>query len=252
MSRYSNWQNALFPQLQSLSQSPFASQFYNQNLQQNLRAGSQIAGRTGSNALLNFQRSGIGGGSVASGARTSLLNQIGRYGGGMQYQGFQGAANQANSDRWNAMSMGSNLFQPLNTGSSATSGGQFGSNTTNSTLSNFLNNYFGSSQQSGSSATNAKSNTTQTQSGLGTWLPQVLGGGLGLLSGFMGGFGGGSGQTSGAFQGTNFSQPIGNALNSANAGVIGGMNTYMPYSPGASMQYNPGMFNPQSTQLQGP
>lgn len=38
--------------------------------------------------------------------------------------------------------------------------------------------------------TSGTSQSTQTQSGLGTWLPQVLGAGLGMASGFMGGGGG--------------------------------------------------------------
>lgn len=152
MNRYQGWQSSMMPVLQQLFQNPTGSPFFNQNLQQNTKAATQVGGRNASNALLNFQRSGIGGGSLGGGAKQSLLAGIGRYNSSLQYQGFSNTMNQAQSDRWNAGQLGSAMFQPLNTGSSS----------------------------------------TQTTGGLGTWLPQLAGAAIGGLTGALtGGFGGG-------------------------------------------------------------
>jgi hypothetical protein len=131
MGRYQGWQGFLFPKLQSLFADPFTNPFFQLNQQFQAKAASALAGRNMQNALLNFMRSGI---PLTSGAATSALNQLGRYGSSLQFQGLQNAVNQAQVDRWNAASLGSSLFQPLETGQT----------------------------------------TVQKTSGLGTWLPQVL------------------------------------------------------------------------------
>ena len=141
MNRYQGWANSMMPQLQNLFSNPFSSPFFNLNMQQTTKGASALAGRNMSNALLNFGRTGVGSGLSTGGMRNSLLNQLQRQGSGMQYAGFMGAVNQAQSDRWNAASLGSNLFSnPLQTG---------------------------------------QKNVQQT-SGLGTWLPQLAGAALAI------------------------------------------------------------------------
>jgi hypothetical protein len=163
MNRYQSWAGGMLGPLQSLFQNPTGSPFFNFNLQQGQRTASGLAGRNNFNALQNFNRSGIGGGSLGSGARMQLFGDLGRQASNLGYQGWAGAMGQAQSDRWNAASLGSSLFSnPLQTGQ----------------------------------------NNTQQTSGLGTWLPQLAGAALGGLSG-LGGlgklFGGGGGGGGGGF-----------------------------------------------------
>jgi hypothetical protein len=153
-SRYDQWQTQMMPILSQLFQNPTGSPFFNFNLGQQTRAATQVGGRNTSNALLNFDRSGIGGGTGGGGAKQSLLAGLGRYGSSLQFQGFSNAMNQAQSDRWNAASLGQAMnASPLQTG---------------------------------------QTNVSKT-GGLGTWLPQTIGavltGGLSFLSN-GGGFGG--------------------------------------------------------------
>lgn len=72
------------------------------------------------------------------------------------------------------------------------------------------------------------SNTTQSQGGLGSWLPQLAGAALGAVNPMkkmMSAFGGG-GQTSGEFE-TGFSPQAGfQQANGGNMASIGGMSTY--------------------------
>jgi hypothetical protein len=218
LQNYQQWASQLFPQLSSMFSNPTGSPFFNQQLQQNTKAATQVSGRAGSNALLNFQRSGIGGTSMGGGAYQQLLSGIGRYAGQQQGQAWNNTMNAANQNMWNAGSLGSSFFgNPLVTG---------GKN-------------------------------VQTQGGVGTWLPQAIGAGVGLATGIggLGGFGSllgaGSGQTSGTFQGTNWSQPIGQALNAGNASFIGSLGANPGYTgggsltaPGGSSSFAPSGFNP--------
>ena len=154
MNRYQSWAGGMLGPLQSLFQNPTGSPFFNFNLQQGQRTASGLSGRNTFNALQNFNRSGIGGGSLGSGARMQLFGDLGRQASNLGYQGWAGAMGQAQSDRWNAASLGSSLFSnPLQTG---------------------------------------QKNVQQT-SGLGTWLPQLAGAALGGLSGLSGLFGKGGG-----------------------------------------------------------
>jgi hypothetical protein len=253
MQRYQNWQNLLFGGggggttggpfgvggsfpgsnasitggggggLAGLFSNPFGNPFFNLNLQQQTRGASQVAGRNSQNALMNFNRSGIGGGSLGGGAFQSLLAGTGRYGSGLQFQGFMNAANQAQSDRWNAAQLGSSMFQPLQTGG------------------------------------NSKSSTTQSTGGLGTWLPQVIGAGIGMATG--GGFGalgkmfGGGGDPTANPNSSSY-DPYGaggmtaNALLKSPAGM-GGFGQLPPAAP--SVPYPmPSGFNPSPSQYWNP
>jgi hypothetical protein len=212
MSRYSGWQSSMFPILQSLFQNPTGSQFFNQNLQQNQRSASQLGGRNSSNALLNFQRSGIGGGSLGGGAMQQLMSGAGRYSSSLGYQAWNSTMNQAQADRWNAGSLGSQMFQPLQTGQSQ----------------------------------------TQTKSGLGTWLPQLIGAGLSGLAAV--GTGGASLLATGAAGlgsqfGAGGASPEINSLLSNNLGggyfsgpSIGGFSGGTSYTPSNPFQQGGGMY----------
>lgn len=73
---------------------------------------------------------------------------------------------------------------------------------------------------------------TQTQSGVGSWLPQILGGGLSLLTGGLLGGKGGGGAASGAMSGT---------MGAMNAAMSPMQNPFMPSTPfggGTSMGQN--------------
>lgn len=162
LQNYTNWANQLNPFVSSMMSNPFSSPFYNLNIQQQTKAANSLSQRTGQNALQNFGMQNLG--LQGSGLMNSLLAKAGRYGSQLQYQGFTNAANNAQSNMWNAAQLGSNFF-----GNPLVTGGQ----------------------------------QTQTTSGLGTWLPQVLGAAAGIATGGFGGgglsslFGGGGGGTSG-------------------------------------------------------
>lgn len=142
LSNYGTWSTVLQSLLPGMAANPTTSQFFNQNLQQNQKAASQIGGVNASNALTNFNRSGIGQGTGGGGAMQSLLAGTGRYNSNLRYQAWNSTMNTAQSNQWNAINAGSNFFgNPLRTGQ------------------------------------------TQTTSGTGTWLPQLLGAGLGAAAG---------------------------------------------------------------------
>ena len=183
MNRYQSWAGGMLPQLQGLFNNPTGSPFFNFNLQQGQRVASGLSGRNTFNALQNFNRSGIGGGSLGSGARMQMFGDLGRQASNLGYQGWAGAMGQAQSDRWNAASLGSSIFSnPLQTG---------------------------------------QKNTQQT-SGLGTWLPQLAGAALGGLSrlGGLGGLFGGANQnaTGAAGAGSQFGA---SGMSAANNALIG-------------------------------
>ena len=205
MNRYQGWQGSMYPQLQNLFSNPLASQFFNLNSQQQMKAATSFSGRNMQNALMNFGNTGVGSGLSSSGMRNQLLSGLNRYGSQLGYQGFMNAVNQAQSDRWNAASLGQSMFgQPLQTGQT----------------------------------------NVQKTSGLGTWLPQVAGaglaglaaigtGGASLLPTILGGAGGGTAsalsQNPGAFGGpfnapqTPVWNPMSNTNWNPNSGFIPGM-----------------------------
>lgn len=214
MQRYQSWGNQMFGQLGNMFQNPLGSPFFNQNMQASSRAATSLAGRNMSNSMLNYGRSGIGAGSMFGGARNALLSQLGRYSSGMQFQGFNNAVNNAQTNMWNAGQLGSSLFQPLQTG------GTFHGTNSN----------------------------TQTQStgGLGTWLPQLAGAALGAATGGLGGAVGGIGKMISNVGGSAANSAMNNSLGSG--GVFsGGQNFFQPTafpgasSPGTGASYNPFM-----------
>lgn len=182
MGQYQNFWSLASPLLNGMATNPYSSQSYQQNLAQGMQFASQAGRNNIQNALSNFQTSGMG--QANGGVKASLLSSLGRYGTNLNSQAFQSAGNQAQSNMWNALGIQAGRT-PLVTG------------------------------QTGSS----NSQTTQTTSGLGTWLPQVAGMGVSALtSGLTGGFGGGGGQTAsqnpltqvgGSM--TNFMQPTSNS-----------------------------------------
>jgi hypothetical protein len=170
--------------LQSFLSNPYGNPSYNLNVQNQTKGASALAGRGMSNALLNFNRTGMGG-TMNSGVMQSLLGSLNRFGSGLQYQGFQNANQTAQNNMWNAASLGSSMFQPLQTGSKA----------------------------------------TQSTGGLGTWLPQLIGGGLGLATGMAGAgmFGGGGG-------GTNTGFGAGMLQGAGMSGTANPMSAWSPYN----------------------
>jgi len=183
-----------FGGLMGLVANPFSSPFFNLNLQQQTKGASALAGRNMQNALLNFGRTGFGTGATG-GMRTQLLSGLNRMGSGMQYGGFMNAVNQAQSDRWNAASLGSSLFSnPLQTG-----------------------------QQN-----------VQKTSGLGTWLPQVVGGALAIgAAPFTGGASlAGLGSLMGKGAGMDSGYTPSGAFGGGSPTGYGGFNNYLSNNPG--------------------
>jgi hypothetical protein len=211
MNRYQSWAGGMLPQLQGLFNNPTGSPFFNFNLQQGQRTASGLSGRNNFNALQNFNRSGIGGGSLGSGARMQMFGDLGRQASNLGYQGWAGAMGQAQSDRWNAAQLGAGMFaNPLQTGQ----------------------------------------NNVQQTSGLGTWLPQLAGAALGGLSG-LGGlgslFGGGGAGGGGGF--TNAGAPgmltMGGSTGNPFNGGFGNSNSYFGNNPlSGGNGYTGGGINP--------
>lgn len=110
------WQLAT-PLLTGMATNPFSSPSFNLNLAQNTAAARQQGSMAMQNALSNLNTAGMG--QTNSGLRAGLLSQLGRYGSNLTYQGFLGAANQAQANQWNALGMlGSRT--PLVTGQTGT------------------------------------------------------------------------------------------------------------------------------------
>lgn len=133
------------PAMQKMVANPFNNPFFNLSLGQ----GMANANRMGAGAMqslgTSMRQRGINDNSPMAAA---LQAYQGRVNSGMQSNAFLGAANQAQSNYWNAL-QGLASMRPLQTG--------------------------GNSQGS--------SNTTQTVSGTGSWLPQVAGAALGAVGG---------------------------------------------------------------------
>lgn len=207
--------HSFLPQYQSVlgeyMQNPLmASYFQNQVGMANKRIGQ--AGQTGITQLMQNLRAGGGGRSIGSPAMQALLMQHQRGQSGQRSDAFMQLLMGAQQNRqWaTGAAMG---FNPLQTG-----GTQTGSGT---------------------------SNTIEKTSGLGTWLPQLAGAGLGFASGFMGGGAkpgaGGGGPAGGAgnfgmggFNSNPFASNLLNAGQGAFGGAQGGWrppqtNLYNPY-----------------------
>lgn len=183
MANYSSWMAQLQPMLSGMMSNPFGSPSFNMNLQQQTKAASQLGQRNMRNSLQSFGNQGLG---TTGGAMQQLMGTMSRYGSNVQMQGYNNAFNQAQTNQWNAASLGTSAFgNPLSTGNTS----------------------------------------TQTTSGVGSWLPQILGSILGGASSLLtGGLSGG-----------------GNAFGAGTAGgaAISGlpMPSQSPFSLGSNQGY---------------
>jgi hypothetical protein len=134
-----NAYNAFQPQLQSVlggyASNPFGNPFYQLNLSSNMATANRQSGQMNQNALSQFNMTGMGG--APSGARTSLMAQLGRYGSSLNAGAFQSAASNAFTNQMGALNTMAG-YRPLQTGQ------------------------------------------TQQTTGLGTWLPQLVGAAAGI------------------------------------------------------------------------
>lgn len=184
MANYSSWMSQLSPMLSQMMSNPFGSPSFNMNLQQQTKAASALGQRSLQNSMQSFGAQGLG---TTGGAMQQLMSQMSRYGSNLQMQGYNNAFNQAQTNQWNAASLGSNVFgNPLVTGNTQ----------------------------------------VQKTSGLGTWLPQVLSGGLSALTGLAD-----MGSSSGSNANTSF-------LPGASSTAGGG--NFTPFPVGSALSYGAG------------
>ena len=103
LAQYQQFWGLASPILNSLIQNPYNNSTYNLNLAQSTQAAQKYGSQATQNALSNLNTTGMG--QSGGGVKAALLSQMGRYTSNLNYQGFLSAANQAQSDRWNAMGM---------------------------------------------------------------------------------------------------------------------------------------------------
>lgn len=112
-----NAYNAFQPQLQSVlggyASNPFGNPFYQLNLSSNMAQANRSSANMNQNALSQFNMTGMGG--APSGARTSLMSQLSRYGSSLQAGAFQGAAQNAFTNQMGALNTMAG-YRPLQTG----------------------------------------------------------------------------------------------------------------------------------------
>jgi len=159
MARYQTAQGQALGGLQEFANNPFQSSFFN-TLAQMQR---QNVGQQGQSAVQSLlQNARTAGYSTSSPYMQSLMAQQSRAQSGQQAQGFNSLLAMMPGLRMQALGMMQGGFNPLQTG--------------------------GTQQQSYKGNMTGQQNSQQTQqmSGLGTWLPQLIGGGLGMLSGLGG------------------------------------------------------------------
>lgn len=202
MGRYQQAQGQALGGLQEFAGNPFASSFFN-TLAQMQRGNIGQQGQSNIASMLqNARTSGMSGSSPYM---QSLMAQQARSQSGQQAQGFNALLSQMPGLRMQALGMLQGGFNPLQTG--------------------------GSQQQSykGNMSGQQSGQQTQQMSGLGTWLPQLIGGALGAAGGFMGG-----GPISAAMKNATsggFPSPSG-----GQGGGFGSLNLQNPfmYSPGGA------------------
>jgi hypothetical protein len=183
-------------QAQGFVNNPYGNPFYQQTYTQGMNNANQINQNQQSNLIQNMQRSGMADGSPAS----IMLRQMGGYQASHNQAGaFLNASNQAQSMFGSGMNF---LSNPLVTGGT------------------------------GSSSGSSHGEQVQSTSGLGTWLPQVVGAGIGAATGFAGG-----GGFMGALKG------IGGGMGSGGGGgnAMGGYMGALQNVPNAS-GYSPSSF----------
>jgi len=192
------------PFAQGLYKNPFGNQMFQQENAIGQDQAAQIGQRNKSNILANANALGY---STSGGLFNSMLQRAGRDTGMMQGQAFRGAISNANQRAMTGLGLSSS-FQPLLTGSN--------------------------------------SNFTQTQqtSGLGTWLPQVVGAGVGLASSFFGGKAAGGSAAVGSGGGDFLSNMFGNGTPSTSLPTF--MNGWTPsgYGYGSGTQPSGAFLNP--------
>ena len=171
--------NALQPGIQGVLQQfmsdPLTASYFLKQLGMANQQISQLGQRNVGNLLANMRTGGFGGGNMNA-FQQSALARTGRATSGMQSNAFNNLLMNANQMRLGATQQAQG-YNPLVTG--------------------------GTSQ------------STERTSGLGTWLPQVIGAGLGMASGAMGGGAGG------AFGGGNFGAIGKSSLGNLSGGPIG-------------------------------
>lgn len=119
MQQYQQFWQLASPLLNSMATNPFGSSSYALNLAQATQASQQAGSQAMRNALTNWNTS-MGGSGANSGVRAALQSQLARYGSNLNYQGFLGAANQAQQNQWNALGLQASRT-PLVTGGQSTS-----------------------------------------------------------------------------------------------------------------------------------
>lgn len=189
MAQYQQNLAAWGPQARAFATNPYG----NQQFQEESAMGQDNAARMGSRNMANLRGNAAAMGySTNGGMFNSLLAQSGRATSGMQANAFRGAVGSANQRQMQSMGMLAS-FQPLMTGSNS----------------------------------NFSQNSQQQQSGLGTWLPQLIGAGVGAgVSAFTGG--GGMTPSSGA---SSSGSGVG-ATGSGMGGITGGIgNVFGGMSP---------------------
>jgi hypothetical protein len=112
LQQYNSFWSMASPILNSLIQNPYANSNYNLNLAQATQAAQKSGTMATQNALSNMTASGM---NMNSGVGASLMSQGSRYTSNLNYQGFLAAANQAQSNQWNAMGVQAGK-QPLSLG----------------------------------------------------------------------------------------------------------------------------------------
>jgi hypothetical protein len=120
MKNYDAFQNVMGSVLPGYASNPFGNPFFAQNLSQNYANSNRTGMGAIQNAMQNFNMTGFGG--APSGARSSLLSNLGRYGSGLNANAFYNAANNAFSNQWKSLGTMAG-FQPLQTGQTQTTGG---------------------------------------------------------------------------------------------------------------------------------
>lgn len=166
--------------MQGMAANPFNNPFYNLSLSQNM-GGANRMNATATQALgTSLRQRGIDENSPMAAAMSAYQNRVNS---GNNANAFLQAANTAQANYWNSIS---GLTHPLQTGSSGTSTGQM------------------------------QGTSTEGTSGLGSWLPQVVGAGVGVATGLGGAGLLGSGIQQGMNSGTGF------------GGFLGAMGGYQP------------------------
>lgn len=191
--------------LNSYINNPFGNSYYRLGLGQSVK-GAQAQGNNATQALLqNMKVQGLGGRS-GNAFQTAQLGKIGRYTGALTSQANLGNVQSALGRQLSATQMGL-FFNP---------------------------------QLSGET-TKSNSNQTTTTSGLGTWLPSVLGAAAGFATGGFGGLSGLAGGAAGATQtGVGSNPSVGNYSVGGNPiSIGGGIGSGGGFSPGANPFWQP-------------